>query len=234
MARDELKKLAAREAMSYVRNGMRLGIGTGSTANAFIHLLAEACGAGLKVQGVPTSEASAALCTQLGVPLTTLEAAPELDLAIDGADEVDHQLRLIKGGGGALLREKIVAQAAKKCVIIVDEHKCVDKLGAFGVPVEINRFGMAATKRAIVELARKSGLPVEASLRYAEEKIFVTDEGHYILDCHFGLIDNIEGLSQSLLEIAGVVQHGLFLNIATEIIVAKETGGFRNLAKKEC
>ena len=140
-----LKIEAARVALTHVEDGMRLGIGTGSTAEEFVRLLAERVAAGLNVIGVPTSERTAALCRELGVPLATLDELPELDLTVDGADEVDAHLTLIKGGGGALLREKIVAAASARMIVIADESKVVDVLGRFPLPIEVNPFGVGAT-----------------------------------------------------------------------------------------
>ena len=144
-----LKIEAARAALGHVESGMRLGIGTGSTAEEFVRLLAEKVGAGMRITGVPTSERTAALCRELGVPLATLDDMPELDLTVDGADEVDPSLSLIKGGGGALLREKIVAAASAGLVVIADASKLVDTLGRFPLPIEVNRFGLKATEMAI-------------------------------------------------------------------------------------
>ncbi len=206
----ELKIAAARAAFDFVEDGMRLGIGTGSTADEFIRILAKEVKAGLKIIGVPTSERSRALCEELGVPLTTLDETPQLDLTIDGADEIDHDLRLIKGGGGALLREKIVAAASSQMVVIADASKVVETIGAFPLPVEVNPFGLGATRIAIAKLAESLQLKGAIVLRGSETAPFVTDGGHFILDASFGRIPDAETLSTGLLEIPGVVQHGLF------------------------
>lgn len=221
---DDLKTAAARAALDYVQDGMKLGIGTGSTADALVRLLAEKVQAGLSIIGVPTSERTAALCRELGVPLTTLEETPSLDLTIDGADEVDSQLRLIKGGGGALLREKIVATASKSMLVIADDSKLVKTLGAYDLPIEINRFGMAATQIAIDNVAETLGLTGEIKLRITENNEFVTDGGHLILDASFGHIPDPEALSTALLEVPGVVEHGLFIGIAKTAILAGADG----------
>ena len=154
-----LKIEAARAALAHVGDGMRLGIGTGSTAEEFVRLLAEKVAAGLTIVGVPTSERTAALCRELGVPLSTLDETPELDLTIDGADEIDPDLALIKGGGGALLREKIVAAASARMIVIADESKIVETLGRFPLPIEVNRFGLRATDLAIAARPTRSDFP---------------------------------------------------------------------------
>ena len=221
----ELKIEAARAALEFVEDGMKLGIGTGSTADEFIRLLAEKVKSGLSVMGVPTSERSRALCEELGVPLTTLEETPELDLTIDGADEIDDAMRLIKGGGGALLREKIVAAASTRMVVIADETKIVETLGAFPLPIEVNPFGLGATRIAVEKLAARLGLSGEIALRGGQTP-YLTDGGHFILDASFGRIPDAEGLSDGLLNIPGVVQHGLFIGLATAAVIAGP-GGIR-------
>ncbi|MBW8636425.1 ribose-5-phosphate isomerase RpiA [Hoeflea sp. WL0058] len=219
-----LKIEAAKVALSYVEDGMRLGIGTGSTAEEFLNLLAEKVDGGFHVKGVPTSEKTAHLCVQLGIPLYSLDEMPELDLTIDGTDEVDGDLRLIKGGGGALLREKIVACASSKMIVIADESKQVETLGAFPLPVEAMPFGLEATRMAIAKAAEKLGLSGEIALRQDRDGPFETDGGHYILDASFGRIPDAEALSESLNAIPGVVEHGLFLNIASAAIIAGSSG----------
>src|SRR5690606_7151731 len=175
---DRYKEAAAAAALEQVADGMRLGIGTGSTAEAFIRLLARRCAAGLRIVGVPTSERTASLCRELGIPLTTLEETPQLDLTIDGADEIGPDLVLIKGGGGALLREKIVAAASDSMTVIADASKRVKTLGRFALPIEINRFGMRATMNAIERAAARSGLSGPVELRGRGGEPFVTDGGH--------------------------------------------------------
>jgi len=219
-----LKIKAAAEALTYVRDGMRLGIGTGSTAEEFVRLLADKVASGMNVIGVPTSERTASLCRELGVKLSTLEETPQLDLTIDGADEVDSELALIKGGGGALLREKIVAAASTEMIVIADESKLVEVLGAFPLPIEVNRFGLAATKLAIERAAGKLGLAGPVTLRMTGDEAFVTDGGHLILDASFGRIPDTRALSNALHAIPGVVEHGLFLGLARVAILAGADG----------
>ncbi len=225
----QLKIAAAAEALTHVKSGMKLGIGTGSTAEEFVRLLAVKVAEGFEIIGVPTSERTAALCSELGVPLTTLEETPHLDLTIDGADEVDGDLSLIKGGGGALLREKIVAAASDAMIVIADESKVVDTLGRFPLPVEVNRFGLAATKIAIEKAITDIGLEAPLSLRMKDGEIFVTDGGHYILDASFGRIPDTKALSDALFAIPGVVEHGLFIGLARVAVIAG-TSGIRTLS----
>ncbi|KXF76974.1 ribose-5-phosphate isomerase [Paramesorhizobium deserti] len=224
----KLKIEAAAEALTHVRDGMRLGIGSGSTAEEFVRLLAEKVATGLTIIGVPTSERTARLCVELGVPLTTLDEVPELDLAIDGTDEVDGALSLIKGGGGALLREKIVAAASQKMIVIADETKVVETLGRFPLPIEVNRFGLGATKVAIAKACADLGLAGPVILRQKNGEPFVTDGGHYILDASFGRIPDTRALSSALHAIPGVVEHGLFLGLASAAIIAGP-GGIRTM-----
>ncbi|MCV3737665.1 ribose-5-phosphate isomerase RpiA [Rhizobium sp. TRM96647] len=220
----EMKIKAAAAALSHVEDGMRLGIGTGSTAEEFVRLLAERVANGMSVVGVPTSERTARLCVELGVPLMSLDELPELDLTIDGADEVDGQLRLIKGGGGALLREKIVASASSRMIVIADETKVVETLGAFKLPIEVNPFGLVATRIAIEKLAARLGLAGAIEPRRLGDGIFTTDGGHYILDASFGRIPDAEALASALNAIPGVVEHGLFINMASIAIIAGPAG----------
>jgi ribose 5-phosphate isomerase A len=220
----QMKIEAAAEALKNVENGMRLGIGTGSTAEEFVRLLAEKVAGGMSVRGVPTSERTARLCLELGVPLNSLDELPELDLTIDGADEVDAELRMIKGGGGALLREKIVAAASHRVIVIADESKVVQTLGKFPLPIEVNPFGMAATRIAVERLAERSGLVGDISQRAANGTPFRTDGGHFILDASFGLIPDAEALANGLNTIPGVVEHGLFINLASLAIIAGPAG----------
>lgn len=219
-----LKIEAAKVALTYVQDGMRLGIGTGSTAEEFVRLLAVKVASGLRIIGVPTSERTAALCTELGVPLATLEDMPTLDLAIDGTDEIDHNFNLIKGGGGALLREKIVAAAAKLLIVIADQSKTVTSLGAFALPIEVNAFGLNATTLAIQSAAVKLELSGPIVLRVHNDRNFVTDGGHFILDASFGLIHDAQALSLALHGVPGVVEHGLFLDMASIAIIAGPDG----------
>ena len=220
----EMKIKAAEAALAHVEDGMRLGIGTGSTAEEFVRLLAEKVAGGLRVEGVPTSERTARLCVELGVPLKSLDELPELDLTIDGADEVDHALRLVKGGGGALLREKIVAAASARVIVIADQSKVVETLGAFPLPIEINPFGQVATRIAIEKLAARSGLSGTLTMRSSGDGAFMTDGGHLILDASFGRIPDAEALARELNTIPGVVEHGLFINLASLAIIAGPEG----------
>ena len=219
---DELKGRAAKRALEFVRDGMRLGLGTGSTARHFVAQLGERVRNGLTIVGVPTSEATRVQAEREGIPLTTLDETPELDLVVDGADEFNDRLDLIKGGGGALLREKIVAAAAKSMVVITDQSKQVRQLGRFPLPVEVNPFGLGATTRLMERAAHGLGLGGSMVLRVKpnEATTFVTDGGHFILDCHFGAIPEPSGLADALARIPGVVEHGLFIGLATTIVVA--------------
>lgn len=219
-----LKIEAARTALEQVESGMRLGIGTGSTAEEFVRLLAQKVAGGMKVIGVPTSERTAALCRELSVPLTTLDETPRLDLTIDGADEIDGALSLIKGGGGALLREKIVAAASRRMIVIADESKLVDVLGRFPLPIEVNKFGLKSTEIAVGRAAEGLGLSGPLTLRMTGGQAFVTDGGHLILNASFGRIPDTRALSEALNAIPGVVEHGLFLGLASAAILAGPSG----------
>jgi len=221
--RDQRKRQAAERALKLLRPGMKLGLGSGSTARCFVDLVGERVKAGLELQCVATSEATAAQAKALGIPLGTLDDIAELDLTVDGADEVDPKLRLIKGGGGALLREKIVASASKRMVVIADSSKLVSKLGAFPLPIEVVPFGLAATRRHIERAFAELQLAGPIRLRGGSSP-FVTDGGHYILDCSLGAIAEPERLSQILSPIPGVVEHGLFVGLARAAILAGDTG----------
>ncbi len=221
---EAFKRQAAERAIGLVRSGMRLGLGTGSTARHFVDLVGAEARKGLAIVGVPTSEATADQARALGIPLTTLDETPELDLTVDGADEIDGALRLIKGGGGALLREKIVASASRRMVVIADSSKLVAELGRFPLPVEVAPFGVAATIRRIARAVAALGLAGPLTLRRRDGALFVTDGGHYILDCAFGAIPDPEALDQALADIPGVVDCGLFIGIAAAAIVAGPAG----------
>ncbi|MCT4656268.1 MAG: ribose-5-phosphate isomerase RpiA [Cohaesibacter sp.] len=222
---EELKSQSAAAALAYVKDGMKLGIGTGSTADHFIRQLGEKVTQGLNVIGVPTSERSAALCREVGVPLTTLDETPHLDLTIDGADELDAQLRLIKGGGGALLREKIVAAASDRMIVIADASKVVETLGAFPLPIEVMPFGLGATERAVNIVCARFGLHGEVALRKKEDgNNFVTDGQHFILDAPFSRISDVDGLDMALRAIPGVVETGLFVGLASLAVIASADG----------
>jgi ribose 5-phosphate isomerase A len=219
------KRQAAARALDWVKPGMRLGLGTGSTAKHFVELLGERVRGGLDVVGVPTSEATRADAERLGVPLTTLDQTPALDLTVDGADEIAPYLSLIKGGGGALLHEKIVAAASARMVVIADESKWVSALGRFPLPIEVVPFGLAATQNAIERAALAAGAPGRAGLRRDKGGLaFVTDSGHWILDAALGRISDPRGLADRLAAIPGVVEHGLFTGMAQTAILSGPAG----------
>lgn len=225
MTPDDLKRLAAEAALALVEPGMRLGLGTGSTAKHFVDLLGERVKEGLDVICVPTSEATRAQATALGIRLTTLDETPELDLTVDGADELDKELRLIKGGGGALLREKIVAAASARLAIIADHTKKVPQLGRFPLPVEVVPFGHVATLNLMRDLAAESGAVGDIALRRTKSgEVFVTDNGNYIYDCSFKAIIDAELLDEALRMVPGVVENGLFLGLADVAFVALPEG----------
>jgi ribose 5-phosphate isomerase A len=216
MASDQEKKLAARASLQFVRDGDVVGLGSGSTAAYAIRFLGERIRAGLKIQGISTSVQTQNLAACLGIPLTTLEEVQQIDVTIDGADEFDRELRLIKGGGGALLREKIVASATREEIIIADSSKQVFVLGKVPLPVEVIRFAEALVSEKISVLG--------ATVRLRKDgagKPFITDEGNHILDCHFGQIPDPPALARTLSQIPGVVEHGLFINLADVVLLGK-------------
>jgi ribose 5-phosphate isomerase A len=222
---DELKRQAAARALEQVRDGMRLGLGTGSTAKHFVELLGERVRAGLKIVGVPTSEATRADAARCGIVLTTLDEIDRLDLTVDGADEVDPSLNLIKGAGGALLREKIVAAASDRMIVIADDSKWVEVLGRSPLPIEVIPFGLAATRRALAEAFAESGVSGQMGVRKAKDgHVFVTDGGHWIVDAHLGRIPDAPLLASLLSAIPGVVEHGLFVGLASTAILAGAHG----------
>lgn len=220
--RDELKKRAGEKAVEYVESGMVVGLGYGSTAIHALRLIGELIRRGELdgIQAIPTADLIAEEARRARIPLTSLEKHPRIDVTIDGADEVDPKLNLIKGGGGALLREKIVAQATSLNIIVVDEQKLSPVLGTnFDLPVEIIPFG----RRPLEEYLRSLG--AEPQLRTKKDgKSFVTDNGNYIFDCHIGPIDDPYALSAELKSRAGIVEHGLFLDLASEVIIAAGDG----------
>lgn len=225
MSVDEWKRQAAARALTYVEDGMKLGLGTGSTAAHFVDLLGAKVAAGLKVVCVPTSEATAEQARRLGIPLTTLDETPFLDLTVDGADECDNALQLIKGGGAALLREKIVAAASEQMIVIADHTKLVEMLGRFPLPVEVVQFGLASTTALVTSLAEDAGCHGTVTLRRtASGAPLVTDNGNFILDCAFGRIEDPEELDAVLKLVPGVVEHGLFLGLASRAIIAGPEG----------
>jgi ribose 5-phosphate isomerase A len=225
MSDDEQKIAAAERALQYVESGMKLGLGTGTTAAKFVDLLGPKVRAGLEVTCVATSEATQARAKALGIRMSTLDETPFLDLTIDGADQLDGELHLIKGGGGALLREKIVATSSDRMIVIADASKRVEMLGSHPLPVEVVRFGLTATRNMVIALASDAGCEGEITLRQgADGKPFVTDSGNYILDCAFGRIEEPEDLDDALKMAPGVVENGLFLGIADLAIVAGPDG----------
>ena len=222
---DELKRMAAARALEEVCDGMRLGLGTGSTAKHFVDLLGEKVRAGMRVVGVPTSEATRVQAEGCGIALTTLDDIDRLDLTVDGADEIDPALNLIKGGGGALLREKIVAAASDRMIVIADDTKWVDVLGRFPLPVEVIPFGLAATRRGIAKAFAQGGVSGQMVLRRRlDGHVFVTDGGHWIVDAHLGRIEDAPRLAGLLGAIPGVVEHGLFTNLASVAVLAGGQG----------
>jgi ribose 5-phosphate isomerase A len=222
---DRWKREAAQAALAEVRPGMRIGLGTGSTAKQFVDLLGDEVRRGLKCLCVPTSEVTARQARQLAIPLTTLDETPELDLTIDGADEIGPGLALIKGGGGALLREKIVAVASKRMVVIADQGKLVDALGRYPLPIEVNPFGLASTRLKLAAIMKEAGAKGGLNQRLSDgAEPFVTDGGHLILDASFGRISNPEALGAALSGVPGVVEHGLFLRLCHRAYLAGPAG----------
>ena len=222
---DRLKQQAAAQALEHVQDGMKLGLGTGSTAKHFVELLGRRVAGGLRVIGVPTSEATRIQAEQCKIPLTTLDEVDRLDLTVDGADEIDSALNLIKGGGGALLREKIVAAASDRMIVIADDTKWVDVLGRFPLPVEVIPFGLAATLRAIADVFAQSGVSGQMEVRKGRDgHVFVTDGGHWIVDAHLGRITDAPRLAGLLSLVPGVVEHGLFIGLAGTAVLAGAQG----------
>ncbi len=213
---DQEKEAAARASLQFVKDGQVVGLGTGSTAAYFIKLLADEVKRGLRIRGIPTSVRSGELAASLGIPLTTLDECQEIAVTVDGADEVDPELRLIKGGGGALLREKIVASATKQLIIVADASKQVPVLGKFPLPVEVIKFAQALVAKKIAALG------AQVSVRTGVDgKPFVTDENNHILDCRFGQIADVEGLARQLSDMPGVVEHGLFIGMVSVVLFAR-------------
>jgi ribose 5-phosphate isomerase A len=212
---DQEKEAAARASIRFVQDGNIVGLGTGSTAAYMLPLLGERVKAGLRIQGIPTSDRTAQIARSVGIPLTTLEEAGAIDVTIDGADELDPQLQLIKGGGGALVHEKIVAKASRQLVIIADSSKQVAVLGKFPLPVAVFAPSQEDAAAAITAL----GAAVQ--LRKKDGQAFVTDEGHYILDCQFGQIPDPPALARRLESVPGLVDHGLFINLADVALIGK-------------
>lgn len=219
MTQDEAKRLAARRALDFVEDGMSLGLGSGTTSAMFIEELGTRVKQGLKVRGVATSAASQRLAESLSIPITTFDQTPELDLAVDGADEVGPGLALIKGGGGALLREKIVESAAKRFIVIADGSKLVKSLGKFPLPVEVIKMALPLVQH------RLTALGLNPSLRHHKDgSVYLTDENNYILDCAAGVIEDPAKTAAEIRSIVGVVEHGLFLNMASLALIASDQG----------
>ena len=220
MTQDESKLLAAKRAVEFVSDGMNVGLGTGTTATLFIRELGKAVASGLHIRAIATSDASRTLAMELGIPMTNFNETPVLDLNVDGADEVAPGLALIKGGGGAHLREKIVASAAREFIVVADESKVVEKLGKFPLPVEVIQLALPLVTRRLENLGLNPGLRKARN----GEGPWITDEGNVLLDCHCGPIDQPEELAAEIRKIVGVVEHGLFLGMATLALVAGEQG----------
>jgi ribose 5-phosphate isomerase A len=219
MTQDEAKRMAARRALEFVEDGMLLGLGSGTTSAMFIQELGARVKQGLRVRGIATSVASQQLAESLSIPITTFEESPVLDLAVDGADEVGPGLSLIKGGGGALLREKIVASAARKFIVIADSTKVVHQLGRFPLPVEVIKMALPIVSRKL------DALGLNPKLRHHPDgSKYITDEGNYILDCSCGEISNHVKTAADIRGIAGVVEHGLFLGMASLALIASDKG----------
>jgi ribose 5-phosphate isomerase A len=216
---EEMKRIAAQKAVEFVENDMIVGLGTGSTVKYALKNLGERVQEGLSIKGIPTSNETKKIAMKYNIPIVSLSEYPEIDITIDGADEVDSNLNLIKGGGGALTREKIIAYHSKMVIIITDDSKVVKSLGIdFPLPIEVVKFEWQATKRAI----EKIGCNVE--LRKIFDDPFITDNGNYILDCEFERINDPEQLEQDINMIPGVVENGLFIGVATKVIVGSKKG----------
>ena len=216
-----LKRAVAAKALDYVQDGMKLGLGSGSTAEIFVEMLAPRVRGGEKLLCVPTSEKTATLARKLGLTLASLDDLAPLDLTVDGADEADRNLDLIKGGGGMLLREKIVAAASRKMIVIADETKLVARLGKYPLPVEVVEFGhksVAARLNAVLAAAGYANSPM--TLRQQGGATFKTDSGNVIYDIAFGAIQNAPKLAAAISAVPGVVEHGLFIGIATTLLIA--------------
>lgn len=223
MTQDEAKALVGKRAAEMVEDGMRVGLGTGSTSVMFIRALGERVTGGLKIRCVASSDASEKLGRELGMEVVSLAEMPELEVYIDGADEVARVaggLALIKGGGGALLREKIVASAAKRFIVVVDESKMVEKLGKFPLPVEVIKMALPLVEAKLAAL----GLKPKQRPAKSGDGPYLTDEGNYILDCACGIIEDPAKTAAEIRAIVGVVEHGLFLGMATMALVAGENG----------
>jgi ribose 5-phosphate isomerase A len=221
----DAKKIAGEQAVEFVKDGMIVGLGTGSTAYWAIMKIGQLVKDGLRIRAVCTSSNTEQLAAQLGIPIMDINEVDRVDLTIDGADEVDPQYQLIKGGGGALFREKLVASASSQFIVIVDESKCVSSLGRFPLPVEVAPFGWNITNKQLIQLG------CQTQLRRAEQSPYITDNGNYIIDCRFGVISNPEELSIRLNGIPGVVENGLFVNRTDILIVGSQSGVIQTKVK---
>jgi len=222
-----VKEQAARAALSYVEDGMTLGLGSGSTAEIFIELLGLAVDDGLKVRGVPTSKRSEEVALEAGVPLIDVEQVDHIHLTVDGADEVGSEFALIKGGGGCLLREKIIANASDLMICIVDESKLVEVLGAYPLPVEVDQFGFTITAKKVFDALVAAGSEdpqIVQRMKKNGRDPFVTDGGNYIFDCACSALPRVRQIASRLSAIPGVVEHGLFIDLARIVIVGTEEG----------
>jgi ribose 5-phosphate isomerase A len=219
LEREELKKLAGEKAVEYIEDGMIVGLGTGSTVEYSLRKLGTLVRDGLNIKGIPTSMHTRRIAKEQNIPLTTLEENPEIDLTIDGADEVDSNLNLIKGGGGALTREKIIAYHSKKVIIVVDDSKVVKALGIdFSLPVEVLKFGWTSTKKVL------ENFECNVEMRKIMGEPFITDNSNYVLDCEFDKIEDPEQLEMDINSIPGVVENGLFIGLANDVIVGGKQG----------
>ncbi len=219
------KKIAGEKGVELVQDGVIVGLGTGSTASWAIEKIGERVKDGLKIKAIATSKRSEEQALRLNIPIIGFDEIDVIDITIDGADEMDHDLNLIKGGGGALLREKIVATNSKKMIVVADESKLVKRLGKFGVPVEVVCFGYETV------LKRLKKLGCETKFRMNENEFYVTDNGNYIIDCFFGEIENVASIHDKINAIVGVVENGLFVNIASKVIIARSDGSIEILEK---
>lgn len=219
MGNDSEKEMAARASLKYVHDGQIVGLGSGSTATIAIRLLGECVRDGLKIRGIPTSIASRDLALKLAIPVVTFEECQQIDVTIDGADEFDPRLNLIKGGGGAMLREKIVASASKQMVVVTDSSKQVAMLGKFPLPVEVIGFAEPLVSKKIADLGARVVRRIDPA-----GKPYLTDEGHHILDCHFGQIADPVALNSKLCDLPGIVEHGLFVGMASVVLMARNGG----------
>jgi ribose 5-phosphate isomerase A len=215
---EQEKRSAAEHSLQFVRDGMCLGLGSGSTAAVMLELLGQRVRDGLRISGVPTSSSSERIAREAGIPLIGFDDVTALDLTIDGADEADRELNLIKGGGGALLREKIVASLSRHVVIIVDSRKRVDRLGEFALPVEVVQFAWRPIAKRLADLGAQVVLRADAA-----GQSYITDESNYILDCAFGCINDPPALARTLDAMPGVMEHGLFVNLAHTLVVGQES-----------